>query len=148
MTPYNGHSSPDGSSGNPSNYRQLQYYHVIGHIAREDVNLHACAHLYASDRNSMFLVTRALGIGDEFGRMASLSHTVVLHVGAEGLRMVDGDGRERWFVQEAWTERTGGGRGMHNSRLWDESGVHVASTLQDGMVRVKQGAEAAKAAKL
>lgn len=87
----------------------------------------------------MFLVTRALGIGDGFGRMASLSHSVVLHVGGEGLRMVGGDGEGRWFVQEAWSGRSGGGRGLHCSRLWDLEGVHVGSTLQDGMVRLKRG---------
>jgi hypothetical protein len=47
----------------------------------------------------MFLVTNALGIGDGFGRMASLSHTVVLHVGAEGLLMVDQKGMSGGFVR-------------------------------------------------
>ncbi len=83
MTPYNSNQPPDAPPKDPIDYRQLQYYQVSGRIPREDVNLHACAHLYASDRNSMFLVTNALGIGNGFGRMASLSHTVVFHVGAE-----------------------------------------------------------------
>ena len=86
----------------------------------------------------MFLITRALDIGDGFGRMASLSHTVVFHVGAESLLMADEKDRKRWFCQEAWTERSGDGRGLHTSRLWDERGVHVGTTLQDGMVRLKR----------
>lgn len=148
MTPYNSNQPPHGLARETIDYRQLQYYRVIGNIPREDVNLHACAHLYASDRNSMFLVTNALGIGDGFGRMASLSHTVILHVGAEGLLMVDQKGEGRWFCQEAWTERSGGGRGLHVSRLWDEMGVHVGSTWQDGMLRLKKGENEKKGAKL
>jgi hypothetical protein len=100
--------------------------------------------------------------------MASLSHTVIFHVGIkdlilppeprinhpnadatlsedgalsvcnlEGHANGDKDGR-KWFVQESWVTRAGGGRGLHMSRLWDyESGVHVASTVQDGLVRFK-----------
>ena len=44
----------------------------------------------------------------------------------------------RWFCQEAWTGGAQNGRGIHESRMWREDGVHVASTLQDGMVRLKR----------
>lgn len=39
--------------------RQLQYYKVIGDMPpiEEDPNLHAIAHLYASDRNGLFPVS-------------------------------------------------------------------------------------------
>jgi hypothetical protein len=39
--------------------RQLQYYRVLGPMPRvdEDPNLHAAAHLYASDRNGLFPVS-------------------------------------------------------------------------------------------
>jgi hypothetical protein len=38
--------------------RQLQYYKVLGNMPAidEDPNLHAVAHLYASDRNGLFFV--------------------------------------------------------------------------------------------
>lgn len=38
--------------------RHLQYYQVIGDMPKtvNDANLHACAHLYASDRNGLFPV--------------------------------------------------------------------------------------------
>lgn len=45
--------------------------------------------------------------------------------------MKDGE----WWCQEAWTPRSEGGRGMHESRIWDVRGVHVASSWQDGLVR-------------
>jgi acyl-CoA thioesterase II len=118
-------------SKSPAGYRQLTYYRPIETLPPTDYNLHACAHLYASDRNSCFIISNALGFGDEVSAMASLSHSVVFHVGSKGLVLRDG----AWWCQEARTPRSGGGRGMHESRIWDEKGVHVASTWQDGLVR-------------
>lgn len=42
----------------PLERRNLKYYSVIGAMpsVREDPNMHACAHLYASDRNSLFVM--------------------------------------------------------------------------------------------
>jgi hypothetical protein len=135
-----------------------------------EANLHACAHLYASDRNSLFIIPNHLERPRDYTRMASLSHTVIFHVGIRDLIMPpeprinhpntdptlfedestplcnldgggegdrDGDGR-KWYVQEAWVTRAGGGRGLHMSRLWDYArGVHVATTMQDGLLRFK-----------
>ncbi|KAF2793196.1 acyl-CoA thioesteras-like protein [Melanomma pulvis-pyrius CBS 109.77] len=135
-----------------------------------EANLHACAHLYASDRNSLFIIPNHLSLGRDYTRMASLSHTVIFHVGIQDLVMPpeprinhpdadptlfeegslplcnvngdlngDKDGR-KWFVQESWISRAAGGRGLHNSRLWDyERGTHVATTIQDGLLRFKRG---------
>ena len=143
-------------------YKQLHLYTAIGKIEKEDLNLAACAHLYASDRNSLFIIRNAVPgwEEDEFASMASLSHTVVFHVDGDELRFEDewrdrserGDGRgggkeagyeafggrredRKWFCQEAWTGRSGGGRGMHESRIWSPGGVLVATTLQEGVVR-------------
>jgi acyl-CoA thioesterase II len=118
-------------SKTPIDYRQLLYYQPLGSIPPEDYNLHACAHLYASDRNSLWVVSNALGFGDAVGTMGSLSHSVVFHVNSKELVLEEGE----WWCQESWTPRSGGGRGMHESRIWDPSGVHVASSWQDGLVR-------------
>ncbi|KAL6244033.1 hypothetical protein RBB50_008902 [Rhinocladiella similis] len=124
-----------------SRWRALYFYRLIqdeedtksGEI---DLNLHAAAHLYASDRNSLFLVQRALGYEYVPTTMASLSHTVVFHGLAEHLCMLDEQGPSKWFVQEAWTSHSGDNRGCHNSRLWDyASGRVIATTIQDGMLR-------------
>ncbi|KAI9742093.1 MAG: hypothetical protein M1834_000483 [Cirrosporium novae-zelandiae] len=116
----------------PAEYRQLSYYRARGSMPEDDINLQACLHLYASDRNSLFIICHALGL-DNFQAMASLSHTVIFHVLEDGVLCRN----EGWFCQEAWTERSGDGRGIHQSRLWSEGGVHVASTIQDGLVRVE-----------
>jgi hypothetical protein len=134
-----------------------------------DANMHACAHLYASDRNSLFIVPNHLDRPRGYTRMASLSHTVIFHVGIkdlimspeprvdhpnadptfwedgslplcnlEGLEGGDRDGR-KWFAQEAWITRATGGRALHSSRMWDYgSGVHIATTFQDGLIRFKK----------
>lgn len=71
-----------------------------------------------------------------FEAMASLSHTVVFHLTDSALAMVDEGRRRRWMLQEAWTDRVADARVTHHSRLWDEGERHVATTFQDGMLRV------------
>lgn len=131
-----------------------------------EANLHAIGHLFASDRNSLHIIPNHLGLGMSNSRTASLSHTVTFHVGVDKLFMPDepvgrnvgspptegpegedwngeaDESRRKWFVQESWTTRSGEGRAFHTSRLWDvESGVHLATTVQDGMVRYREGTE-------
>lgn len=123
----------------PASRRQLTFYSTIGILppAASHANLHASAHLYASDRNSLFIIPRFWEINDNFGAMSSLNHTVVFHGGAEMLDMARRQEEERWFAQESWTDRHGDGRGLHHSKIWDPSGRHIATTMQDGMVRLK-----------
>ncbi|KIW30855.1 acyl-CoA thioesterase II [Cladophialophora immunda] len=126
--------------------RQLCFYRLIvdaesrellNKTTSEILNLHAAAHLYASDRNSLFLIPRAHGLADRIAVLASLSHTVIFHGDPARLKMLDEQGNPIWFVQEAWTSNSGAGRGCHESRLWNyKSGRVVASTIQDGMVRI------------
>jgi len=133
-----------------------------------EANMHACAHLYASDRNSLFIVPNHLDRPRDYTRMASLSHSVIFHVGIKDLIMTaepridhpnadptlwddgalplcnlegydkgDRDGR-KWYVQEAHLTRATGGRALHTSRMWDyDTGVHIATTFQDGLIRFK-----------
>jgi acyl-CoA thioesterase len=127
MTPYN-------KSLSPFDRRQLFFYRTIGDLP-PDPNIHACAHLYASDRNSLFIVARHFEVSDKFTHMASLSHTVVFHTPALHIMMQSQSGKH-WFTQEVWTTRAGGGRGMHHSRIIGLGGTHVATSLQEGMIRV------------
>jgi hypothetical protein len=165
----------------PLDRKQLTFYTLRGSLpppkdstgkfnVTREANMHACAHLYASDRNSLFIVPNHLDRPRDFTRMASLSHSVIFHVGIKDLVMApeprinhpdadptlwengslplcnlggheggDADGR-KWFVQEAWMTRAEGGRALHTSRMWDyETGVHVATTFQDGLIRFGGG---------
>ncbi|KAH6613888.1 acyl-CoA thioesteras-like protein [Boeremia exigua] len=95
MQPYN-------APRTPLDRRQLTFYTLRGSLPLATApsppkpgevnvtcaaNLHACAHLYASDRNSLFIVPNHLDRGRDFTRMASLSHSVIFHVGVEDLVM-------------------------------------------------------------
>lgn len=129
-------------------WRQLSFYGLIrddkeefdSHDETSTLNLHACAHLYASDRNSLFLIPHALGFEDQVVAMSSLSHTVIFHGDQAQLHMFDRQGKPIWFLQEAWTENGGLNRACHESRLWrcNEDGKDeiIATTKQDGMIRV------------
>ena len=69
--------------------------------------------------------------------MGSLSHNVIFHADADELNMLEqGIGKSRWFCQESWTGGARQGRGIHHSRLWRDDGLHLATTLQDGMMRL------------
>ena len=122
------------TSAAPLSYRTLALYRPLGPLPNSLPNLHACAHLYASDKNGLFLVSNALGFGDHVGTMGSLSHSVVFHVPSPELLM-SGEGEGEWWLQEAWTPRSGQGRGIHEGCIWSPSGVHIASSWQEGLVR-------------
>ncbi|KAK7529459.1 thioesterase-like superfamily-domain-containing protein [Phyllosticta citribraziliensis] len=128
---------PFNQDRGPLERRQLQFYSTTGDMAAvgEEHNLHACAHLYACDRNSLFMIPNHLGAGDGYTQMASLSYTVVLHVTSQELA-TQVNGKKRWFCQEARISRAGGNRGLHESRIWGEDGRHIATTMQDGLVRI------------
>lgn len=119
------------TSKSPEDHRQLLYYRPYGLLRKDLPNLHACAHLYASDRNSLFLISNSVGFGDQVGKMGTLSHSVMFHVNSEDLLLSEQD----WWCQEAWTSRSGGGRGMHESHIWRNDEILIASTWQDGLVR-------------
>jgi hypothetical protein len=131
-----------GADTDPSLYRQLSFYRPLRPVPH-DLNLHICAHLFASDRNSLFLITNALGTGDAVGKMGSLSHGVVIHVRGEDM-VID---KDVWWCQEAWTDRSGGGRGMHGSRIW-KGDICAASTWQEGLIRTSHGTRVFRKGKL
>lgn len=121
----------------PFDRRQLLYYRVIGSLpATADPNMHACAHLYASDRNSLFVTANHLEVGDIFLQMASLSHTVIFHTPPGDFLMETDGGERKWFCKEDWTTRFAEGRGMHHSRMIDPAGRHVATSMQEGLIRL------------
>ncbi|RAH80799.1 hypothetical protein BO86DRAFT_432436 [Aspergillus japonicus CBS 114.51] len=146
----------------PDRYRQLTFYKLKGspgdqpgaveELRRRERegefdNLYACAHMYAADKNSLLLIPRALGM-KVWDALASLTLTVVFHELGEAVRMVDWDaGAEagakeqgglpkKWFIQEGWTPRSGDSRAIHESWLWSPEGRLVATSYQDGMLKV------------
>lgn len=115
----------------PEDWRQLSFYRSYGPISTDLPNLHACAHLYACDRNSLFIISNSVGFGDEVGLMNSLSLSVIFHGSSQDLYLNEED----WWCQEAWTSTSGGGRGTHESRIWRQDEMLIATTWQDALVR-------------
>lgn len=164
-TDMNDHNHADDVKQRPERYRQLTQYRLKGSPdedpaaslaqirEREEAgqydNLYACAHMYSSDKNSLLLIPRALGIR-HWTEMASLTLTVIVHQHGEALRMIDwdsihdghpGDGSEvpmKWFIQEGWTPRAAENRAVHESHLWSPDGTMLATSLQDSMLRLRK----------
>jgi acyl-CoA thioesterase len=160
MRRFNGRAVEAGEDGGHAarKWRLLVFYRLLreddvedkiqdkkkeGDEDERDLNLHACAHLYASDRNSLFLGQRALGFETVLGQMGSLAHTVHFHGPPQRLKMVDDTtGKRKMYIQESWTSNSGADRLCHNSRLWDyEEGRIIATTMQDGMIRIATDAK-------
>lgn len=123
----------------PLDRRQLIFYRPVGELP-SDLNLHMCAHLYASDRNSLFIVANHLGVGGSFSQMGSLAHTVIFHAPLKDLRLErkasSSSPQGDWFCKEDRTDRASVGRANFHSRVFSPDGVHVMSIVQDGMVRI------------
>lgn len=141
----------------PGKFRQLHFYRLKGSPGRDGSrtddfrartqageydNLYACAHMYASDKNSLLLIPRALG-RSSFTAMASLSLTVIFHQHGEPLRTDDWqaskqgeDEVRKWFLQEGWTPSSGDNRAIHESYLWSPDGTLLATTIQNSQLRL------------
>jgi acyl-CoA thioesterase II len=126
----------------PLKRRQLIFYKPIGGLPL-DLNLHMCAHLYASDRNSLFIVANHYGVGGSFSQMGSLAHTVIFHAPFEDLRLevkkFDGP-QGNWFCKEDGTDRASVGRATYHSRVFSPNGIHVFTATQDGLIRLGKSA--------
>lgn len=134
MTAYN-------KDRHPLDRRQLILYRTIGDLP-DDPNMHLCAHLYASDRNSLYIVANHFELGDYFSSMSSLAHTMIFHSPVEAMRFGPSakggpfdDETGRWFCMEVSGSRMGSGRVVHNCRMWNSENEHIATTMQDGLIR-------------
>jgi hypothetical protein len=120
--------------------RELILYRLLTPLPSDgtdgwDANAHICAHAYTIDRNGLLMLGNLLGLGHAFGRVASLSYSLVVHVNAEEAVMT-GDG---WWIQEACFPRAGAGRGVIMSKVWSPQGLHVATEYQDGLCQALEG---------
>jgi acyl-CoA thioesterase II len=92
--------------------------------------LHACALTFACDLTLLdsILVRHGLSeMGDPL-RMASLDHAVWFH------RPFRAD---EWLFYAQESPTASGSRGLTMARVYDEGGIHVASVVQEGMVRLQ-----------
>lgn len=139
MTRYN-------TARHPLDRRGLIFYRPLG-LLPPDPNLHLCAHAYASDRNSLYIVANQMDVGDLWTSMSSLIHSVSFYGPIERFLfrhtqdkgpMDDSSGSGRWFCKEDGTLRVGHGRAYLFGRLWASDGTNIAVISQDGMIRYTQ----------
>ncbi|KAI9311127.1 HotDog domain-containing protein [Dichotomocladium elegans] len=96
----------------------------------DDHRLHACVVAYASD--SAFIGTAAMANGvapRAIGMMASLDHSMWFHAPLRA---------DEWLLYEMNSPRTSEGRGVVFGRLFRQDGTLVATTAQEGIVRLSE----------
>nr|POE53243.1 acyl-coenzyme a thioesterase 8 [Quercus suber] len=122
----------------PIDRRQIMFYRAVGTLPKHNANLHLCAHLYASDRNSLFAIVNALDIGNLDSGISSLTHHVIFHADTNDTDFGEDQGPRlsKWFVREDNMSRFASDRGVFNSRVWSPDGKHLMTIIQDGLIRL------------
>ncbi|MFF4025484.1 MULTISPECIES: acyl-CoA thioesterase [Nocardia] len=97
----------------------------------DDPLVQAAGFAYTSD---LFLLSSALPphavtIDEPGMQLASLDHSVWLHADFRS---------DEWHLYEQEGLWTGGGRGLARGHLYDRDGVLVASTMQEGLLRLRK----------
>ncbi len=113
---------------------QAVWLRAIGTIG-DDQKLHRAALAYVSDYSILEPVLRRHGVpwATPGVKVASLDHAMWWH---RDVRVDD------WLLYVQESPSSGGGRGLSTGRIYDRSGVLVASVAQEGMVRVPDSARA------
>lgn len=109
---------------------QQMWMRAVGELP-DDPLLHAAVLAYCSDYSLLDPVLRHHGIrwGDQRLRVASLDHSMWFHRDA---RLDD------WLLYSQTSPSAENGRGLGIGQMFSRDGRLVATTAQEGMVRVKQ----------
>jgi acyl-CoA thioesterase-2 len=115
----------------PSEPHQRVWMRLDG-VLPDDPLVHACALTYASD---LTLLDSVLSVhGEVWGPGgfvgASLDHAIWLH------RPFRAD---EWFLYDCRSPSASGGRGLATGSMFTESGRHVATVVQEGLLRPVRG---------
>lgn len=97
-----------------------------------DPLLHAAVLAYASDYSLLEPVLRQHGLawGDPRLRVASLDHSMWFHRDADP---------SEWILYSQQSPSAESGRGLAIGQMFGQDGTLVATVVQEGMIRVKQG---------
>jgi acyl-CoA thioesterase-2 len=111
----------------PSDPYQRVWMRVDGKLP-DDPTLHACLAAYASD---LTLLDSVLSVhGEVWGPGgfvgASLDHAMWFH------RPFRAD---EWFLYDCWSPTASGARGLGTGRMFTPDGRHVATVVQEGLLR-------------
>ena len=114
--------------------RNLIWLRVDGDLP-DDPLLHVCLMTYASDMTLLDSVLLGHGLSWLDGRTtgASLDHAMWFH------RPFRAD---EWLLYESVSPSASGARGLATGRFWTSSGRHVATVVQEGLLRLPRPAAA------
>ena len=98
-------------------------------VLPDDPLLHVCAVTFASDLNLLDSVLIHHGLASQLDPVgtASLDHAMWFH------RQFRAD---EWLLYESESPSASGGRGLATGRFFTRDGRHVASVVQEGMIRL------------
>jgi acyl-CoA thioesterase-2 len=93
---------------------------------------HAAALTYVSDCLflSVALGPHALAFGAPSLRYATLNHSIWFHRPARA---------DEWFVYDQMSPWAAGGRGLCHGQIFDTGGALIATTVQEGLLRLRDG---------
>jgi len=93
--------------------------------------LHAAVLAYASDLTILGTALRPHGIGFENPELitASIDHAMWFHRPARA---------DEWLLHDQDTPSASGGRGLGRGRMFDQQGRLVATTVQEGLMRLRR----------
>ncbi len=111
----------------PADEHQRVWMRIDGKLP-DDPLLHACTLTYASD---LTLLDSVLSVHGEVwgpGRVvgASLDHALWLHRSFRA---------DEWFLYDCWSPSAAGGRGLATGRMFTRTGRHIATAVQEGLLR-------------
>ena len=108
------------------------WFRLAGKCPDDDAELHRCLLAYVSDFHLLETATLPHGLSFHTGRvlLASLDHGMWFH---RPFRIDD------WLLYALISPSSSGARGMAFGRIFDRAGRLVASTAQEGLMRVREG---------
>ncbi|KAI9308706.1 HotDog domain-containing protein [Cunninghamella echinulata] len=107
--------------------RRARWFRTRGKL-NDDPRLHACVIAYMSD--SAFLITAAQASGIKrrgFGMVASIDHSIYFHKFGRA---------DEWLLYDMFSPQAGEGRGLTFGRIYTKSGELIATTSQEGLIRL------------
>ncbi|KAI9262367.1 thioesterase-like superfamily-domain-containing protein [Phascolomyces articulosus] len=114
------------------NEHQGQWFKARERLPDNDPALHACSIAYASDSGILMTAVRANGMMARkgVGMMASLDHSMWFHAPTRA---------DEWLYYDLHSPRSNDGRGTAFGRIYNQQGVLVATTSQEGIIRLTKG---------
>lgn len=113
--------------------RQRVWYRSQGPLD-DDPRTHTAGLTYLSD--SLFLSVALGPHGLTFGapglQYATLNHSIWFHAPARA---------DQWVLYDQRSPWAGGARGLCEGRMYDADGALVATTVQEGLLRLREGAQ-------